>query len=250
MSHFLFPYAGNKRNEYKHFKNYINYDGIKNIIEPFCGTSAISFNIWLEHKDRFNYYLNDNSQLIYETYLLLKNDDPSYVLQKIKEVKNNINNKEDFINLFKSDYDIYENIVLHKLSAFRLGLFKNIPKSDYKFTKLQLEFFEFIKCPYVHISNNDWSDIFNDFKNNDNAIIIFDPPYLARCNDYYMNKTINIYEYLFNNNIKTFKSHIYLVLEDIWIIKLLFKDNNILIKYDKKYETSKSNTHHILIYNK
>ena len=70
MSHFIFPYAGNKRNEYKHFKDYINYDGINNIVEPFCGTSAISFNIWLEHKGRFNYYLNDNSQLIYDTYLL------------------------------------------------------------------------------------------------------------------------------------------------------------------------------------
>ena len=103
MSHFIFPYAGNKRNEYKHFKDYINYDGIKNIVEPFCGTSSISFNIWLEHKDRFNYYLNDNSELIYETYLLMKNDEPAYVLQMMNDIKNNIKNKEDFINLFKSN---------------------------------------------------------------------------------------------------------------------------------------------------
>jgi hypothetical protein len=50
MSQFMFGYAGNKRTEYKHFKDNLNLDGIRNMIEPCCGTSAISFNIWFEHK--------------------------------------------------------------------------------------------------------------------------------------------------------------------------------------------------------
>ena len=67
MSHFILPYAGNKRNEYKYLKKYLNFDGIQNIIEPFCGTSAISFNIWLEHPN-FHFYLNDINKDLIEIY--------------------------------------------------------------------------------------------------------------------------------------------------------------------------------------
>jgi site-specific DNA-adenine methylase len=62
MSHLYFCYIGNKRNEYKFIEDKFNFDGIENIIEPFCGSAAISFNIWLKHKDRFNYYINDNAK--------------------------------------------------------------------------------------------------------------------------------------------------------------------------------------------
>jgi len=250
MSQFVIGYAGNKRNEYKYFKDSVNLDGIKNIVEPFCGTSAISFNIWLEHKNKFNYYLNDNSENIYNIYKLIKKKDPEQILKKINHIKKSIQDKEDFLKLYKSNYDVYEYIVLSKLSSFRFGLYRGETKTDYKFSKLQLQFFEFIKSPNVFISNDDWIIPFNKFKNDKNSLIFFDPPYLSLCNDFYQNKTINVYEYMFNNNIKNFKSHIYFILEDIWIIKLLFKNNNILSKYDKKYETSKKKTQHILIYNK
>ena len=104
MSHFLVSYPGNKRNEYKYFKEYINLDpDIKNIIEPFTGTSAISFNIWLEHKDKFNYYLNDNSIDIYNIYKLIKEKNPDEVLEKLNTIKNNINSKEDYLNIYKSN---------------------------------------------------------------------------------------------------------------------------------------------------
>jgi len=251
MSQFIFGYAGNKRNEYKFFKEIIKYDGIKNIIEPFCGTSAISFNIWLEHKNKFNYFLNDNSKELFNIYNIIKSDEPDNILNKINNVKNKINNKDDFLKIFKSDYDVYENIALRKLSSYRFGLYeqRRKTKKEYKFTKLQLEFFEFIKSPNVFISNDDWFNIFNKFKNNEDTIIIFDPPYLAEFNDFYENKSINIYEYIYNNNIKNFKSRIYMILENIWIIKMLFRDNNILSTFAKKYELSKKITEHIIIGN-
>ncbi len=47
-SHFIYSYSGNKRNEFKYIEKVIdNIDAYDNIIEPFCGSSAISFNIWL-----------------------------------------------------------------------------------------------------------------------------------------------------------------------------------------------------------
>ena len=249
MSQFIFSYPGNKRNEFKFIKDSLKLDSIKNIIEPFCGTSSMSFNIWLEHKNKFNYYLNDNSKKLYNVYKLIKEEEPNIILEKINSIKNSIKNKDDFLKIYKSDYNIYEYITIQKISSFRFGLYKEPTKTDFKFTKLQLQFFEFINSPNVFIFNDDWFNIFNNFKDDNESLILFDPPYLSLCNDYYENKTINIYEYLNKNNINIFKSHIYLILEDIWIIKLLFKTNNIICDYYKKYETSKKETRHILISN-
>lgn len=252
MSHFLVSYAGNKRNEYKYFKEYIHLDqDIKNIIEPFTGTSAISFNIWLEHKDKFNYYLNDNSIDIYNIYKLIKEKEPNEILEKLNAIKNNINSKDDFLNIYKSNYDVYEYIVLKKLSSFRFGVYEQRKrKTDYKFTKLQLDFFQFIKSPYVHISNDDWSLPFDKFKNDKDSLMLLDPPYLSVCNDFYQCKTLNVYEYLLYNKIETFQCQIYLILENMWINKLLFRNNKIICTYGKTYQTSKKITEHIIIYNK
>ena len=76
-----------------------------------------------------------------------------------------------------------------------------------------------------------------------------DPPYLNACNDFYNDSHVNIYEYLFNNNILNDKAKIYLILENIWVIKLLFKGLGI-IEYEKQYQSlKKKKTIHILISN-
>jgi site-specific DNA-adenine methylase len=73
-NHFIFCYLGNKRNESQYFLKHVNFDNVSNIIEPFCGSSAISFAIWLEHKDKFNYYLNDSDEKLIEVYNLSKEE--------------------------------------------------------------------------------------------------------------------------------------------------------------------------------
>jgi len=254
MSHFIFSYAGNKRKEFQTFNEYIKYDGIKYIVEPFVGSAAISFNIYKEHGDKFNYYFNDNDKNIYEVYLLLKKESIEDIFKKLNDIKNTVKNKEDFLKIYKKEeHSIYEYIYFRKASSFRIGLFdegRSISKSDYKPTKLLLEFVEFIKLPNVFITNDDWSISYNKFKDDDKSIILLDPPYIASCNTMYGSYSVNIYEYIYENNIKNNIGNIYLILENIWIIKLLFKENNILVEYYKKYEMSKKNTSHILISNK
>ena len=61
---------------------------------------------------------------------------------------------------------------------------------------------------------------------------------MVSCNDMYNHKGINIYEFLYNNPISKEKSKIYLCLENMWIIKLLFQKYK-FIEYDKRYEMSK-----------
>ncbi len=81
--------------------------------------------------------------------------------------------------------------------------------------------------------------VYEQFKNNKECIIIMDPPYVSTTTNFYYDYNMNIYEYLYNNNITNEKAKIYLILENIWIIKLLFQHNFILFEYDKQYIQSR-----------
>ena len=75
-SHFVIPYTGNKYKEYqKHYKSYLNFDGIKTVIEPFSGSCAMSFLIWKEIFESNNDFL-----ILYETSQIIKKTIPDIVL--------------------------------------------------------------------------------------------------------------------------------------------------------------------------
>lgn len=258
-NHFLYSYAGNKRQEAETIINLINFDNIKNIIEPFCGSSAMSFRIWKKYKNDFNYYLNDNDEDLINIYKLLKTETAEHIEEEVNKIKNTVSNKEEWLNLlneYKETKNIYLFIFFTKYSIMsRFGFYSiKMPKTPFKITDETKNFIEFIKSPNVVISNNDWFNIFDKFKDDDTTIFLFDPPYLVSCNMFYnlgiKDQKLNIYEYFFNNKIESFKSHIYLILEHVWIIKALYFGSKIISTYGKKYEISKKNTEHVIIYNK
>ena len=69
-------------------------------------------------------------------------------------------------------------------------------------------------------------------------------------NDCYTEKKLNVYEYFYYHKFEKFKSHIYFIIEDHWILWMLFGKNNIISKYSKTYSVSTKQTNHIIIYNK
>jgi len=259
MSHIFFAYPGNKRNEYKEIKDKLNFDNITNIIEPFCGTAAISFYIWLEYGDKFTYHLNDKYKFLTDYYEMVKITEPDDIYNNVVYVKNFITNNKIFLELHRNNgNNIFVDITIRKMSGLRVGLrrpseLQNSGKFNY-FTPIQLKFLEFIKCSYVHITNNNWFDIFDIYKNDEHSLFIFDPPYIGKNNTYYKNPTFDVYEYFKNNNINTFNSHIFFMLEDIPIVRELFINNNIYEPYNKKYNCisltkNKQPTKHIIISN-
>ena len=257
MSHLYFCYIGNKRNEYKFIEDKFNFDGIENIIEPFCGSAAISFNIWLKHKNRFHYYINDKDKDLIEIYQMFKITEPNIIYDKIKDIASKITNKELFIELHKKENkNVFECFFRRIMSGISLGWYRGDTKSNLKyFSSLQLLFLEFLRCDYVYITNNDWFDIFDIYKNDEKTIFIFDPPYLNRDKRPYVKPTLRVYDYFKNNNINTFNSHIFFMLEDIPIVRELFIDNKIYEPYHKKYtikskDPTRTNTKHIVISNK
>lgn len=254
INHFFISYTGNKRNEADDIINNINFDNVKNIIEPFCGSSAIAYHIWKKYGNKFNYYLNDNSKIIISFYNLFKSEEIEIIEKELQKIGNTINNKDDWKNYIKTgEKTIYKDLFFNKYSALgKYGFFpltRNLKNLKLNFNNEQKEFINFIKSPNVFITCNDWFPIFENYKNNKESILIFDPPYINVCNDFYLERTLNIYQYFYDNKIETFKSKIYLILEDIWIIRLLFINNPIIISYNKQYEITKKKTTHILISN-
>ena len=265
MSHFPIYFIGNKRKEFKYIEPLLNFDGIENIIECFCGSSAMSFNIWLKHP-HLNFYLNDNYKALINVYNLLKTNDINDIYDKMNEYKLKYNDPVEFkkfgkeCNCKEDDIDPIIYMFLRKSSRFRLGETLRMENhfSTKLFTKpnkLQMKFIEFIKSPNVHISNDDWSVLFDKFKNDDKSIFLFDPPYIDSDNSFYNSKgrdkyDYNVYEFFNLNKINTFNSHIYFILELIDKNTNIFGIDNIITTYDKYYNLSCKNTKHAIYTNK
>lgn len=248
------PYFGNKRQEVKEIYKFIEFDLVdkKFIVEPYCGSSALSYYISTLHPKQFQYILNDNNKHLMEIYKILQDD------KKAEIFYNDLNlllvglDKDKYKEIVKDAKDNYLKwFFINKCYNIRPGLYpqnKGMLK-DFKQNIIKYDVIKFLKTENIKFYNEDAIEILNKYGNNKNAIIFMDPPYLASCNDFYNNKDVNIYQYLYNNNIKTFEASLILCLEDIWIVRLLF-DKDIKHSYNKTYETSKKKTNHIIITNK
>ena len=255
MSHLPFAYYGNKRSECKFFMDSIPLKDKVNIIEPFCGSASISFNIWLKHGNKFNYYLNDIDITILKYFIELKINGLDYIFSKINEIKMMSNTKETFKNLvkeYKEDDDIFKYICIKKLSLFGnySCLLKKNLTSLWKKTKMYSKFEEFIKSPSVFITCLDWNECYNRHKDDSSSLFIFDPPYLDSFNDYYRQNPnlINIYDML--DEIKNDNATSIFIIEKIDKIEELFKNWIISIEYDKMYTISRKRTIHIMYSNR
>jgi 16S rRNA G966 N2-methylase RsmD len=249
-NHFYISYPGNKRDEvekiYDLIKDSINENTV--IIEPFCGSCALSYYIWSKHPT-IKFILNDSSKFLFEMFNIFKNDDELNKLNDWYNDKlNNKINKDEYIKIVKNN-DTYSTFLKKKYYCIREGLF---PNDNRKFNNIDLKkypIYNFFKNANIKYSNGDAIDLINKEKNNKDNIIFLDPPYINTCNEYYDYRDVgNIYEYLFNNNINKYKCLLIGVFENNWMIKLLFK-KNIILEYDKLYQQSKKKTTHLYISN-
>jgi len=248
MSHFIIHWGGNKYKEYKYFKDYFNFNNVENIIECFAGSASMSFNIWLEYGDKFNYYINDKDTN------LLKNEDIDDIFNKLNELKLASNTKETFKDLCnKKNNDIYINIAYRKL---RFKASNSTLRTDYhnsikyfNINKHQRLFQQFLRSPNVFISNDDWKDCYNRFKDDEKSLILFDPPYIDTDNNLYKEncRSFDVYNCL--NDILNDIAKSYFILQKTNKNDELFKDWNELIIYDKIYSMKHRKTQHIVYSN-
>lgn len=256
QNHFLIPYYGNKRKEvvkiYDEIKDDI--DKYKFIVEPFCGSSAFSYYVWLNNKDKnLTYVLNDNNKELFDLYNIAKDEIKFLKLyDDLDKIHKETTDKTKYLEICKkADSDLTSYIYIHKIYCIRAGLYptnKQYSPDAFK-TFLNAPIIEFIRNANIIFSNKDAISVYDEYKTNKKALIFLDPPYLASENSWYKDPKVNIYEYLFENDIIKEKALIVLCLEKNWIIKLLFKGKK-SITYDKQYEATKKKTEHIIIINK
>jgi hypothetical protein len=263
INHFIIHYKGNKRNETPLIINHIDFNNKKNIVEPFTGSSAMSFGIWKIYKDQFNYYLNDIDEKLIEVYHLFKTKSIEEIEENVNRVRLEVLQQTDkkafHKSIFQNNRDIYDYIYVNKYCMYGMShlclintdKWKNEDrlKKMYKLTPLQREFVSFIKSSNVFISNNDFKTIYEEHRNNPKSIILLDPPYVNTDKSFYKCNDNEIYTYFSNNSIKTNKASTYVIVDYNWIMKIVFKDCNVLSIYDKKYEIIHRRVQHIIFSN-
>jgi len=246
-NHFIFPYAGNKREEVDTIVKTMDMKDIHTIVEPFCGTSALSYYISTLYPLKYMYHLNDINKELIDLYMVLKDKERCAELET--EINNILSsdtfNKEEYNKVIKSG-TLAGFFIRNKVYTLRAGLFP----LDYKYKKITFDAYpivSFLRTENVVLSNRNAIDIINEYDHNKRVIIYLDPPYIQTCNDFYMGASgvkFNVYEHMYMKNYK--KSNIYVSLEDIWITNLICQKYEVLDTYAKTYSNTHKKTRHRL----
>jgi site-specific DNA-adenine methylase len=224
-NHFYISYHGNKREEVENIYNLLDFNDITTIVEPFCGSCAMSYYISTKHPKKFKYILNDNNSNLKEMFDIIRDD------KKTKEFEEEFNN---IVPSFKDNKEKYNEIVKqntliswfikNKICAIRAGLF---PLKDRKYKEtLDLSSFpvyNFFKNEDIEFTTQCGIDCFEKYSINKECIILIDPPYIQSCNAFYTDAKINIYEYIYDNITSIYPSNVltrYTFLEHVCLIIL------------------------------
>ena len=237
---------GNKKNEYKKYLkeiilNNLNKDDI--FVEPFCGTGIISYNLF--NSNKIKTHINDIDNFRIKFYNDCK--DINYII----DVNNNIEsikNKEDYIKFVdkKNINNDYQSYIYSKLiSAYRPGLFDSSRKKKL----INLNWSDFLNNTII--TNNNFEEIMELYKDNEKCFIYLDPPYLSSFNSSYKNydegyndenKKIDNTEIYIKilNYFKNCKCKILMSINNTALMSYIFKDY-IKQNYDLAYNFSHKN---------
>lgn len=255
-NHFVFSYAGNKREEvetiYKTIEDKL--EGIETICEPFCGTSALSYYISTLHPRRFNYVLNDMNEHLIQLYNVLKNEEETLKLIDQLKTLYHTRDNELYKSLVSKRRDNFIGFCLSHISyQIAPGLFeirsKDIESIHKRFDKLNTcPIVKFLRTENVLMICGNGLDVYKEYSNNSSYLIFLDPPYLISDNSNYDHNNQSIYEHLYYSSISHQNAFIVLCLEYTWIVKLLF--TNTYFIYSKRYVKSRKRTEHVIILNR
>lgn len=236
-NHFIFGYAGNKRREVLSIVSHLNLDDITTIVEPFCGTSALSCYLSQLYPNRFIYRLNDIDSKLIELYYLLQNE------EKTKKLEDDYNEcikdmtKEKYHEIIDKN-DMLGYTLSHKHYFLRPCNYSTT-RSPTKGYFCNTPIIKFLRNETIEISNIDGEAVMKEYKQSPTTIIYLDPPYLKTYNKAHYANNMNffgIYTYLESPDIKNYKCQIYLhILENADLTNKLKFNFNLLYSEPKSY---------------
>jgi hypothetical protein len=262
--HYYTPYVGNKRNEIKDILPLINLDNITTIIEPFAGSSAMSYYISTLYPNKFKYILNDNDKINYDMFKVSKdpvlsdefNEKINKIIDQFNTYTEDIPRKTFYNSIDKKTLEGY--IFTFKYCCFRRGLYPSIKRTK------QVKPFKIQDVPIHHFYNNEDITYTNidgvemiinnyDDETSNRKLFLVDPPYLKTSKGFgfYNNLNMDIYDWIleYEDLLLNNKNKFIFILEHIEEIDKLFSNFKTLNIYDKKYHMSQRNTKHIVYSN-
>lgn len=239
-NHFYTSYFGNKRTEVKYIYDLLDLTNITTIIEPFCGSCAISYYIASLHPGKFKYVFNDNDHYLKDMYEIIINEKKLNNFQMVVDnLVNNIHSKDEY-NTIVRQKNIYSWYIKNKVYCIRPGLYK----VDFKYDSFKSDILKAPICDFfikeqqnITFTSNDANECYLNYKDDINNVIILDPPYLTSNNSFYSHPSLDIFNYLFEHSINDEKAHIYLIIEKTFIMAKLFDNLNLCV-YGKEYQTN------------
>jgi len=190
---------GSKKNEMKylfplilpHINNNITF------VEPFCGSSVVSYNIYKQKPDA-KYHINDIDEIRIDFYINMKDGNKRNELYKLEKniLKEGAPKYYEITKTNNKDYDslYYKKIISSRIHSFRNGIFPTNKKIILH--NISDDWINFFKNS--NITNYDYKQIFKQYKDDENVFLYLDPPYNNSYNASYAsyeNKVDN------NNNI-------------------------------------------------
>ena len=272
-NHFYTSYVGNKRNEVINIYDEIDFDEIDTIVEPYCGSCAVSYYIWTQNKDKdFKYVLNDKDVELITGLKAVASGEYAEIENKVNEYRETIKDmldtdgfdksKEYFKDIIRAE-GIANHLFKNKYYKLRAGMMpvgQDLKRFDKVFKFSDYPIFEFLQNANIEFHNTNANEIIEMYDNK-TSFVFLDPPYLGSCNNFYKRSdSIDLeecYIHLINKGLKNYKSKIIICHEYSWIFKLLFNEYiDETKKYGKRYETNlgskfkpKEPTYHICIKN-
>ena len=221
---------GSKQVDIRHFSKYLPLD-IKSVVEPFGGSFAVS-KWFYKDTNKYNFHINDLDEEVYYIYKNYKEylDVMNQLYQKFDKSQGR-NVKEYLMSL-----DVNNHI--------RNYIIKNTIINTYVFSVSTSDNFcaaEYDILNNSKITNEDYKTILEQNKDDEDAFIFLDPPYLFSDNNGYIpqSKDIDatyilpyILEYL-----KSAKCKVMLIINKLGILEYLFK-KIIKSEYQRVYQMS------------
>lgn len=253
MSEFFFAYPGNKRTEYKEVKDLISpyFDTLETFVEPFCGSCAISYSIFKDLGDSKKYHMNDIDSNLCSFYQNIKDDNIEKMKQTLKDKYEHIQ-KEEYTNIIKNKEKTFDEWLL-------LKIFNGAGKACYPTNKTfptlkkwnsQNPYVSFLK--HTGVSNSNFKDVMEFYKNDEKTFLFIDPPYINSNNEWYdREENKEDFESLFlyiRDFMESSKCKAMLVVNDRLLMRLLFP-TMIKKRYNKLYQITKRKDVHLVICN-
>jgi 16S rRNA G966 N2-methylase RsmD len=259
INNFLGVYYGNKKQEIKHFEEYLpNDDEIKTVVEPFAGSFALSRMKYYDYY-KHSIHINDNSEEVKEVYDLIKNKHDD--LLRFVEDFNNFMNQQDQQRIDKSLYNEFFDKIDY-LSPRSKQFLKNSYSVRGVTKKFNINFnYENLNdyLNNIRITYDDYRVTCERYRKDKLAFLFFDPPYLDSFNQKYdqfgnnntndKNIVDNTYVYIYlHEYIKKCKCKVMIIINKNSITDFLFK-KYIKHEYAKTYQATKRKTVHLVITN-